>query len=180
VFTVLVGLAGWWRRMRLLAANRLAATLVVSFAGWKDYTLRDKVLTTALAISIVIAAVTIAYVLLAPRPGERFTEFYILGPGGNASGYPTNLTRSQPGTVIIGIINHEAATVNFSVRVDRVGVMVLFNVTCLCNQTRELNRTTWSWFNETITDGAAPSSGLSRIGIRTEAGAAWKGAEWVR
>src|SRR2546428_2524542 len=100
-FTILVGLAAWWRRMRLPESDRLAATLVLSLAGWKDYSLLDKALSIALALSVAIAAGTLAYVFLAPRPGETFTEFYILGPGGNASRYPTNLTRSQPRTVII-------------------------------------------------------------------------------
>ena len=152
-FTILIGLAAWWRRMRLPEADRLDATLVLSLAGWKDYTLLDKALTIALALSCAIAAGTLAYVLLAPRPGETFTQFYILGPGGNASGYPTSLTPSQPGTVIIGISNHEAATVAYSVRVDLVGVNIVFNVTCGCNQTQELNRTTLSLFNATIGDG---------------------------
>ena len=152
-FTTLVGLAAWWRRMRLPEADRLAATLVLSLAGWKDYTLLDKALSIALALSVAIAAGTLAYVFLAPRPGETFTEFYILGPGGNASGYPTNLTRSQPGTVIIGVINHEAATVAYTARVDLVGVSIVFNVTCGCNRTQELNRTALNWFNQTIGDG---------------------------
>src|SRR2546425_209806 len=126
---------------------------LLSLAGWKGYSLLDKALTIALALSVAIAAGTLAYVFLAPRPGETFTEFYILGPGGNASGYPTNLTRSQPGTVIIGVINHEAATVAYTARVDLVGVSIVFNVTCSCNRTQELNRTALNWFNQTIGDG---------------------------
>src|SRR3989442_13389600 len=38
-FTILVGLAAWWRRMRLPEGDRLAATPVLSFAGWKGYSL---------------------------------------------------------------------------------------------------------------------------------------------
>src|SRR2546425_7106395 len=41
-FTILVGLAAWWRRMRLREADRLAATLSLSLAGWKDYPLPHK------------------------------------------------------------------------------------------------------------------------------------------
>src|SRR5437879_9320934 len=103
----------------------------------------------ALALGVAIAEATLAYVFLVPRAGETFTEFYILGPGGNASGYPTNLTPSQPGTVIIGVINHEAATADYTVRVDLVGVNIVFNATCPCNQTQELNRTTISLINTT-------------------------------
>src|SRR5438309_3125761 len=48
-FTILVGLAAWWRRMRLPEADRLAATLLLSLAAWKDHTLLDKALSIALA-----------------------------------------------------------------------------------------------------------------------------------
>src|SRR5438445_1235429 len=115
LFTIGVGYAAYWRRMRLTPEQRLSLTVDLTMPDWKQYALLDKGLTIALSASVVVAAGTLAYVVLAPRPGETFTEFYILGPGGNASGYPTNLTPSQPGTVIIGVINHEAATVPYMV-----------------------------------------------------------------
>jgi len=89
-----------------------------------------------------------------PRPGERFTEFYILGPGGNASGYPTRLNVSEPGSVILGVVNHEAARVNYTVRVDLVGVRIVTNATSGFNETVEVNRTALAWFNVTLADGA--------------------------
>lgn len=151
-FTAGVGFAAYRRRLRLPVSDRLSATLVLASPEWKEYSLLERILTLALGASIVIAAVTLAYVLVTPRPGETFTEFFILGPGGNASDYPTNLTRSEPGTVIIGIINHEARIVNYTVRIDLVGVNIAYNTTCQCNQTVERNRTTWIWLNGTLGD----------------------------
>src|SRR5256712_13076909 len=55
-FTVLVGLTAWWRRMRLPESDRLAATLVLSLAGWKDYTLLHKAPTLPLALYAPIPA----------------------------------------------------------------------------------------------------------------------------
>jgi len=153
LFTAGVGMAAWWRRMRLPTPERLSATVALSVPGWEGYGLLDKVLTVALAASIVVAVATLAYVIATPRPGERFTEFYILGPGGNASGYPTNLTVSQTGSVILGIANHEGGAANYTVRVDLVGVNVVFNTTAGYNQTVEVNRTTWTWMNRTVADG---------------------------
>jgi len=152
-FTTPVGLLAFWRRNRLPEDERLSATLELNVAGWKDQTLIDKVLTVALVASIIVAAVSLAYVIATPRPGEAFTEFYILGPGGNASGYPTNLTSGQPGTVIVGIINHEAARVNYSTRIDLVQINIVYNSTCNCNTTVEGNRTTMAWLNQSIDNG---------------------------
>ena len=121
---------------------------------WDAYSTVDKGLTVALAGSIVVAGSTFAYIVLTPRPGETFTEFYILGPGGNASGYPTNLTVNETGGVIIGVVNHEAAAAIYTVRVDLVGVRIVYNATAGFNETVEVNRSTWTWLNLTVADGA--------------------------
>lgn len=154
LFTGGVGYAAYWRRMRLPADRRLSLTVDLGIPDWKEYTLLDKALTIGLIASIAIAGVTLAYVVLTPRPGETFTEFYILGPGGNASGYPTNLTVNQSGSVIIGVANHEGTVVNYTVRVDLVGVRIVYNATAGFNETVEVNRTTWTWSNHTVDNGA--------------------------
>lgn len=154
LFTGLVGLAAYWRRMRLPAEERLSATLEIAKPAWGEYSGVDKALTIALAASVVAAGSTLAYVIVTPRAGERFTEFYILGPGGNASGYPTKLNVSEPGSVILGIVNHEGSTVNYTVRVDLVGVEIVYNGTSGFNETVERNRTAIAWFNATLADGA--------------------------
>ena len=168
-FTTGVGCAAYWRRMRLPAEGRLSLTVDLSIPDWKEYSALDKGLTIALAASIVVAGGTLAYVVMAPRPGETFTEFYILGPGGNASGYPTRLNVSQNGTVIMGVVNHEASTVNYTVRVDLVGVRIVYNATAGFNETVEVNRTTWTWINTTIGNDANWTQGytfsVANVGI---------------
>ena len=74
---------------------------------------KDKILSIVLAVSIVLAISATAYVVLVPKEGEKFTEFYILGPDGKASNYPTNLTAGKTGNVTVGIVNHEYSTVNY-------------------------------------------------------------------
>ena len=96
-----MGYAAYWRRMRLPLERRLSATLDLSAPEWKEYSVLDKGLTIALAASIVVAGGTLAYVVLTPRPGEAFTEFYILGPGGNGGPCPATWPprpRSSGGT----------------------------------------------------------------------------------
>ena len=80
----------------------------------------EKILTIVLVLSILLAIGTVAFVILQPKQGEKFTEFYLLGPDGKASNYPTNLTVGENATVVVGIVNHEYATTNYHlvVRVD--------------------------------------------------------------
>ena len=139
--------------MRLPPDQRLSLTLDISIPDWKGYGALDKGLTIALSASIVVAGGTLAYVILAPRPSDAFTEFYLLGPEGNASDYPRALNISQPGPVIIGIANHEAESVMYTVRVDLVGVRFFYNTTSGLNQTIDVNRTTWTMFNVTVENG---------------------------
>jgi uncharacterized membrane protein len=68
-----------------------------------------------LLISIVLSIAVLIYIVTNPRQAESFTEFYILGPKGKASDYPTKLFVGQNGSVIIGIVNHEQRTVNYTV-----------------------------------------------------------------
>src|SRR5207249_11152276 len=96
---------------------------------------------------------TFAYVVFTPRPEEPFTEFYILGPSGSASGYPTNLNVSQTGSITLAIANHEHSGVSYSVRIDLVGVQLFRNATSGYNETVEVNRTTWFTFTVTLANG---------------------------
>ena len=154
LFTGGVGYAAYWRRMQLPAERRLSLTVDLGVPDWKEYTALDKALTVALVASIVVAGGTLAYVILTPRPGETFTEFYILGPGGNASGYPRNLTVNETAGVILGIANHEGASVNYTVRVDLVGVVIVYNASAGFNETVPVSNTTWTWRNVTVANGA--------------------------
>lgn len=141
IFSAGVGFVAYWRRMKLPVEMRLDATIEISKPAWKEYTLLDKVLTIALVASVIIAFSVLAYVVATPRPGERFTEFYILDKYGKAQNYPTKLNRTEQGTVIIGIVNHEFETVPYSLRVDLVGVQVVRNASTGGNETVEVNRT---------------------------------------
>ena len=153
LFTIGVGYAAHWRRMRLPQERRLSLTLDVPTPDWKAYRPVDKFLTVTLAASTVVAAGTLAYVVTTPGPGERFTEFFILGPSGNASDYPNNLTVNETGSIILGIVNREAAVVSYTVRVDLVGLRIRYNNTAGFNETVEVNLTTWSTFNVTLANG---------------------------
>jgi len=83
--------------------------------GWEEMSKLDRILTVVLIISIIASIVTLIYIIVTPKQGEKFTEFYILGEKGKAADYPTNLRVGQNATIIIGIANHEYRTVNYTV-----------------------------------------------------------------
>lgn len=73
----------------------------------------DKVLSIVLVVAIIGATGTLRYVISTPKVGERFTEFYILGPQGKAEGYPTSLKLGERGGFILGILNHEQEDMDY-------------------------------------------------------------------
>lgn len=112
-FTLGASLVAELRRRRLPDAQRPRFALDVEPSSWWSGTPLDKALTVLLALSVVAAGAALVYVLSTPREGERFTEFYILGPGGMAEDYPTNLTAGAEGLVMVGVVNHEGGDVAY-------------------------------------------------------------------
>ena len=78
----------------------------------------DKALSVGLAIAIVTSLGFLAYVIAQPKPSEKFTEFYILGPEGKAENYPRELMVGEEATVILGIVNHEHQPTSYRAEID--------------------------------------------------------------
>ncbi|QLH75601.1 MAG: DUF1616 domain-containing protein [Methanomassiliicoccales archaeon] len=133
VFNIVVALVGQYRRNLAIAPYlpfdpvKLYNDAIASYRKEKGV---DKALTIILVISIIASVVALVYVIAVPRQGESFTEFYILGPGGKAEGYPHDLTAGEEASIIIGIANHEHRTVNYTVE------LWLVNATFVNNETQ--------------------------------------------
>ncbi len=141
-FTLIMLLIAFIRRRRVPEGEKF----YVNFGGFgssikeqfKGESRTSKILSVILIITVLLAISTTVYIVLKPKQGETFTEFYILGPNGNASNYPTNLTIGQNGSVIIGVVNHEYQTTNYELVVSSNGtVMSQQNITLTSgNQTQ--------------------------------------------
>lgn len=85
-------------------------------------TTRNKVLSGILGLLIVAAIGATVYLKTSVPLGERFTEFYLLGPGRSAADYPVELKVGDRGIVIVGMVNqeHEAMSYRVEVRMDGV------------------------------------------------------------
>lgn len=73
-------------------------------------------LTVGLAVAFFLSLIGVGYLALTPQATtDPYTEFYILGPSGNASGYPTNLSVGETGSLIIGVVNHEHRQTTYTI-----------------------------------------------------------------
>ncbi|MDY6930646.1 MAG: DUF1616 domain-containing protein [Halobacteriota archaeon] len=77
----------------------------------------DRVLTVILLIALIVSICLTVYIIVIPKQGEKFTEFYLLGMNGTASDYPTDLTTGEVAGVIIGVVNNEYTNTSYLLEV---------------------------------------------------------------
>lgn len=77
----------------------------------------DIFITYALIIILLICVLLTAYIVVSPPHAEKFTEFYLLGPGGNADNYPALMDLGDSETVTVGVVNHEYRDVDYDLAV---------------------------------------------------------------
>lgn len=147
LFIFITSIVAMVRRRRLDEKQRLCIEFCLKLPGWSGGAL-NKSLSIILLVSILGALGALSYAIVTPKPGERFTEFYILGIGGTAQGYPDNffmegdkivlvkyngdetpVVDSDGGRVVLGIINHEYETTTYLVRamIDEEPVSIYFD-----------------------------------------------------
>ena len=119
-FTILMSIVAVYRR-EALGSEAFSVPFsemyrsVVAEISEKPESRLDRILTIILVISILASVMTLVYVVVTPKQGEKFTEFYILGPQRMADNYKTQLELGESVDVIIGIVNHEYSVVNYSI-----------------------------------------------------------------
>jgi uncharacterized membrane protein len=144
-FIIIVGLLGWYRWTKTNPTERLAVSLTISMP--KSENRIDRLLTIILGIAIVVAIAALMYVIIAPKTGEKFTEFYLLNTERRADDYPTNLTVGEDASVIIGVVNHEYRPITYTVEVW------LINQTTVYDNATQNNETLYNhaWFMDSVT-----------------------------
>jgi uncharacterized membrane protein len=73
----------------------------------------EKTATVMVLASLAIAAITVAFVAAVPVQHEKYTELYLYGKNSTISGYPLNFTLGESKPVIVGVANHEGATMAY-------------------------------------------------------------------
>lgn len=109
-------LIAWFRLARLDESDRFKIRFKLKKIIWTGNKW-NKALSVTLVISIFAAVGVLGYVLATAKIGEKFTEFYVLGPGGEAAGYPAEMSAGDEATVILGIVNHEQEEISYRIEI---------------------------------------------------------------
>ncbi len=120
-FIFITSIIAWFRQKRLAEAEHFGIEFQLGMPGWGGAT-SNRVLSIILVFAILGALGMVGYVIVKPKVGQRFTEFYILGIEGNAADYPRELVVGQEGKVVLGIVNNEYETVTYQVEVRIEGI----------------------------------------------------------
>ena len=148
VFTILMSSIAYIRRSKLPSNDRFAVKFKHYFNSisgvFQQGSGIDKLLSIILIISIILAVSMTAYAITTPKQGEKFTEFYILGPGGKANDYPTNLTVGEKANVLIGVINHEYSKTDYHMVVKLNGKTITDKNITLSNNEKWENKFTFN------------------------------------
>ena len=140
LFIFFLGAIAIYRWFQLPTSKRFVISIDIKFPKHENNI--DKALTIILAASIIIAASLLIYVIITPKTGEKFTEFYLLGSNRIADDYPRYLSTNDTANVIVGIVNHEYKQINYTVEVW------LVNQSYGYNESSEQNETSYhqAWF----------------------------------
>jgi uncharacterized membrane protein len=126
LFIIVASGVAWYRRkklapeerFRVLFNFRMPPSVRLPFWHWQEDSLAHNTVSLVLAVVIAVTIVGLGYVAVnTSRVGEKFTEFYILGPNGKAENYPMELKVGEEGDVIVGIVNHEQENTSYRVEV---------------------------------------------------------------
>ena len=105
-FIVGASLVAWYRRSRLPVDERFAIVVDLKFS-LAGMPMIDRLLTIGIVVMLVASVVVLAWAVTTPRVGERFTQLALLGPHGNATDYPRNLTVSEQASVLLSVSSFE-------------------------------------------------------------------------
>ncbi len=125
LFNIITGTIAYLRWKKTKSKLRFIVKVNLSFLKTKGKF--DQALTIILVALIISSIILLAYLIVYPKTGERFTELYILGETGKASDYPTVLGKGEIANITIGVANHEYKNINYTIEA------------WLINQTSEIN-----------------------------------------
>lgn len=118
LFISVTSAVAWQRRRKLPESERFYVDFNLSMPKWGELSRWRIVLSITLLALIFGAIITLVYIAATSRITDRFTEFYILGPQGKATGYPNKLNVGQEGNVTLGIVNREHEDIVYSVKIQ--------------------------------------------------------------
>ncbi|WP_069592040.1 DUF1616 domain-containing protein [Methanosphaera sp. WGK6] len=95
----------------------------------------DKVIKGLLVTILIVAIISVIYLVVIHNPGEGYTEFYMLDHNNNTTDFPTNITQNTIEKINIGIRNQENQDMNYTVRIRKnQSIITQYNKTLKNNE----------------------------------------------
>jgi uncharacterized membrane protein len=113
-FVFIASIVSWWRESKLTKGERFSVEFTLRFSWWGQ-SVWEKLLAAILVVAVIEAIGVVTYTAINPKVKETFSEFYLLGQGGKATDYITDLKVGVASNMVVGIINHEGKNVNYRV-----------------------------------------------------------------
>jgi len=110
-FTLVMIMIAHYRRFILPSEERFGipfSAIVGAIRKWiipPEESRVNQLLSVVLNLVVLVALITTAYVIVFPKEGERFSEFYILGEKQRSADYPEMIIAGLPYQMYIGIGN---------------------------------------------------------------------------
>ena len=143
LFTLAMSAATTYRRKKVPTEEQFVPSISVKMPKMREMSRANMIMLASFVASAVVAGSLTAYFVSSPRVGERFTEFYALGPEGKIEDYPKNLTLGENGNVILGVVNHEQQPVAYSIgiKLENETIGTISNIQLEHEETWEQNFT---------------------------------------
>ncbi|WP_455645993.1 DUF1616 domain-containing protein [Methanosphaera sp.] len=95
----------------------------------------DKVIKGLLVTILIVAIISVIYLVVIHNPGDGYTEFYMLDHNNNTTDFPTNITQNSIEKINIGIKNQENQDMNYTVRIKKnQSIITQYNKTLKNNE----------------------------------------------
>ena len=143
LFSIVLGVIAIYRWLKTKPCDRFTISLSIPWRKPRDKT--EKIFISIIAILLIIVVILFVYSIMKQKPEEHFTEFYILGASHKTEEYPEVFKIGDNKTIIIGIINHEHRTINYTVEIW------LINQSSDSNGTMDTTNISQMWFIDKIT-----------------------------
>jgi uncharacterized membrane protein len=116
LFVVLAASVALGRRLMLPPDEAMAIPVSLPIPNLALLRPAHRLLGVILVLALAGLGVGAYYLAISAAGSERFTEFYVLGLGGKAEGYPRTVDVGQEFTLILGVVNREGEEVSYRVQ----------------------------------------------------------------
>ncbi len=136
-FILVMSTVAYVRRRRLGEVERPGLEFRLGLPEWDNG--RNKILTVAVVVAILGALGVLTYIIVMPKAGEEFTEFYVQGQSGG-SDYGGELVVGRETKFVLGITNNEKEMVSYRIvaKVNGEGTRQLEPVVLAGGEKREV------------------------------------------